>query len=189
MNQYIFLLSLDLGKTVTGFNGDIKSSSSDRNEVWIFSLNAGVCIIPRMPGFKGELNIGPGPCLRLPPNCISCWANGVISKPRALPPRITLHGNGEFLKTYHIQILLSKQFKHKNQRERERERERERYPWMSERNINLGWKEWKTPMLDMTEHMILEYVVCLIWASWAVILKNKRNSFKETKQNTFYKWF
>ena len=128
MNQYIFLLSLDLGKTVAGFIGDIKSSlTTDRNWVWIFSLNAGVCIIPRMPGFRGELNIGLGPCLRLPPNCISCWANGVISKPRALPPRITLHGNGEFLKTYHIQILLSKNLIIRTrEREREREREKER---------------------------------------------------------------
>lgn len=40
------------------------------------------------------------------------------------------------------------------------------YPWIFGRSIKLGWKEWTTPMLPITEHMIFEYVVCLIWASW-----------------------
>lgn len=50
-----------------------------------------------MPGFNGVKFQGSGPRLRLPPNCNSCWANGVMSKPRGLPPSITLHGTGEFL--------------------------------------------------------------------------------------------
>lgn len=47
-----------------------------------------------------------------------------------------------------------------------RERERDLvYPRMLDRNINRGWKEWKTPILFITEHSIFEYVVFLISAS------------------------